>query len=152
MIARKQLHGEGEEAAERARQERSGYAGELFLMMAGALFIAFNVAPTEEMILIAFTMTELHGIALVLLSMLLLHAFVYSVGFAGQEQPRQGTGFGRRFFGYTIAGYGIALCVSLYVLWTFARTDGADIHQVAMMTAVLGFPAAVGAAIARLVV
>ena len=152
MIARKQLHGEGEEADEQARQERAGYGGELFLMMAGALFVAFNVAPTEEMVLIGYAMTEMHGIALVLLSMLLLHTLVYSVGFAGQEQPREGTGFRRRFFGYSIAGYGIALAVSLYVLWTFGRTDGADLREIAMMTAVLAFPAAVGAAIARLVV
>ena len=74
------------------------------------------------------------------------------IGFAGQHDPVAGHGFRRRFLVYTIAGYGIALLVSLYVLWTFGRTDGADLARMATMTAVLGFPAAVGAAIARLVV
>ena len=50
------------------------------------------------------------------------------------------------------AGYGIALLVSVYVLWTFGRLDGVGMGQVAMMTAVLGFPSALGAALARLVV
>jgi putative integral membrane protein (TIGR02587 family) len=104
------------------------------------------------MILIGFKMSPWHGIALVLFSILLLHAFVYGVGFAGQETPPEGKGFRVRFFGYTIGGYGISLLVSLYVLWTFGRTEGADLNQIATMTAVLGFPAAVGAAIARLVV
>jgi putative integral membrane protein (TIGR02587 family) len=153
IIARKQLSGSssGDPSDEEALNEAS-YGGELFLMAAGALFLAFNMAPTEEMILIGFKMSPWHGIALVLFSILILHAFVYGVGFAGQEVPPEGRGFRARFFGYTIAGYGVALLVSLYVLWTFGRTDGADFNQIATMTAVLGFPAAVGAAIARLVV
>lgn len=153
MIARKQLSsGPGDEQDEEEAQQRAGYGGELFLMMAGALFLAFNVAPTEEMILIGFKMSPAHVIALVLFSILLLDAFVYSVGFAGQEETPEGTGFRRRFLTHSIAGYGVALLVSLYVLWTFGRTEGADLSQITTMTAVLGFPAAVGAAVARLVV
>ena len=154
MIARKQLSSgeEGVGLEEEEAQLHAGYGGQLFLMMAGALFLAFNVAPTEEMILIGFKMSPWHTIALVLFSILLLHAFVYSIGLAGQEEPPEGHGFRRRFFGYSMGGYGVALLVSLYVLWTFGRTEGADLSQVATMTAVLGFPAAIGAAIARLVV
>jgi putative integral membrane protein (TIGR02587 family) len=147
MAARRQL-GDSEEEDERP----DSYGGELFLMAAGALFLAFNVAPTEEMILIAFLMTPWHGIALVVVSVLSLHAFVYSLEFSGQEELPGGGGFWRTFFGYSLAGYGVALAVSLYVLWTFGRTDGVEPAQIAMMTAVLGFPASLGAAIARLVV
>ncbi|WP_207789994.1 TIGR02587 family membrane protein [Sphingosinicella humi] len=156
IIARKQLSGGAEERDDEEEEqealEQASYGGELFLMAAGALFLAFNMAPTEEMILIGFKMSPWHGMALVLFSILLLHGFVYGVGFAGQEQSPEGKGFRARFLGYTIAGYGIALLVSLYVLWTFGRTDGVNLSQIATMTAVLGFPASVGAAIARLVV
>lgn len=155
IIARQQMRGKTEEEEEEEQdvaERRGGYGWQLFLMVAGALFLAFNLAPTEEMILIGFKMTPWHGIALVLVSLLILHAFVYGVGFAGQEQPPEGSGFWRLFVSYTIAGYGIALLVSLYVLWTFGRMDGADLTQIASMTAVLAFPSAVGAAIARLVV
>jgi putative integral membrane protein (TIGR02587 family) len=152
MIARKQLGSDQDDEAKEPAQAAAGYGGQLFLMMAGALFLAFNVAPTEEMVLIGFKMSPWHSIALVLLSIIVLHAFVYGVGFAGQEQPPHGSGFGGRAFGYTISGYAVALLVSLYVLWTFGRTEGADLNQIATMTVVLGFPAAVGAAIARLVI
>lgn len=152
MLARQQMSQGGNDADQEEVEREAGYAGQLFLMVAGALFLAFNVAPTEEMILIGFKMTPWHAIGLVLLSILLLHAFVYTVGFAGQEEAPESHGFWRTFVTHTIAGYGIALLVSLYVLWTFGRTDGADLNQIASMTAVLGFPAAIGAAVARLVV
>ena len=52
---------------------------------------------------------------------------------------------------FTLVGYVLALAVSLYVLWTFGRTDGAAPATVVMATAVLAFPAAIGAAAARLI-
>ena len=151
MVANKQLGGSDRHEGSTQVRWRETYAGQLFLMLAGALFLAFNVAPTEEMILIAYVMTPWHGIALLLVSILLLHAFVYSVGFAGQEEPHV-RGMLATFLHYTLAGYGIAALVSLYVLWTFGRTTGVEIPVVAMMVVVLGFPSAVGAAIARLLV
>jgi putative integral membrane protein (TIGR02587 family) len=121
-------------------------------MLAGALFLAFNMAPTEEMILIAFQMTAWHGIALGVASIAVLHVFVYALGFSGQESPPEGGSFTSTFLHFTLAGYGIALMVSLYVLWTFGRTEETALAQVAMMTVVLAFPAALGAATARLVI
>lgn len=152
MIARKQMGGSDDEEEQDVAERRAGYGWQLFLMVAGALFLAFNLAPTEEMILIGFKMTPWHGLALVLATVVILHAFVYGVGFAGQEEPPEGSGFWRLFVFYTVAGYGVALLISVYVLWTFGRMEGADLGQIASMTAVLAFPAAIGAAIARLVV
>ncbi|TNC71685.1 TIGR02587 family membrane protein [Rubellimicrobium roseum] len=146
MAARRQLgDDDGGEAP-------PSYQGQLVLMLAGALFLAFNVAPTEEMVLIALQMEPWQGMLLVGLSVAVLHAFVYSLDFSGQERLPGDGGFRRSFFGFSVAGYGIAVLVSLYVLWTFGRTDGTEPGLVAMMTVVLGFPAALGAALARLVV
>ena len=155
MLASKQLTGDGgSDPAEGDKKEkaRSSYGGELFLMLAGALFLGFNVAPTEEMVLISYRMTGWHGIALVLTSIVLLHAFVYALGFKGTEQRAPDSGFLTSFIRFSIVGYGIAVLVSLYVLWTFGRTEDLSAPQIAAMVAVLGFPSAIGAAIARLVV
>lgn len=149
VVARKQLGGKTREQA--AREGRAGYPGQLFLMLAGALFLAFNVAPTEEMMLIAFMMTPWHVIATVVVSVLLLHAFVYSVGFSGQEAIGAASPW-RAFVKFSLAGYSIALLVSLYVLWAFGRTDGIALAHIANMMVVLGFPASLGAAAARLIV
>ena len=153
MIARKQLSGGGAEPADEEKAVRgAGYGGQLFLMMAGALFLAFNVAPTEEMVLIAYMMSTWKLLGLILVSMLLLHLFVYRLGFAGQKERPADQNPARTFLAYTIPGYGIALGVGLFVLWTFGRTDGTAVDQVAATMAVIAFPGALGAAIARLVV
>ncbi|MDT8758201.1 TIGR02587 family membrane protein [Sphingomonas psychrotolerans] len=151
MIARKQLTGGDPDEDEEKAARSAGYAGQLFLMLAGALFLAFNVAPTEEMVLIGYKMSAWHSLALMLLSLFLLHVLVFAVGFAGQEEP-EGFGILRRFLVFTVPGYAIALAVSFYVLWTFGRVDGNALAAVAETVVVLGFPAAIGAAIARLVV
>lgn len=132
----------------REKEDRAGYLGQLFLMAAGALFLAFNVAPTEEMILIGFKMSAWHALALVVVSLLVLHALVFTVGFAGQEQHESHL---RAFAHFTLAGYAIALLISLYILWTFGRLDG-GLSDTVRAVAVLGFPATLGAALARLVV
>jgi putative integral membrane protein (TIGR02587 family) len=152
MLARKQLGG-GESARDTIEAEHvAGYAGQLFRMAAGALFLAFNVSPTEEMLLIETLMSPWQTLLLVLLSILLLDAFVYLVGFPGQRERRGDAHRASIFLRFTITGYGIAILVSLYVLWTFGRTDGAELSQIAYTVAVLAFPAAIGAAVARLVV
>jgi uncharacterized membrane protein len=45
----------------------------------------------------------------------------------------------------------VALLISLYVLWTFGRLDGAGAAETVMAMLVLGFPAAIGAAAARMI-
>ena len=131
----------------------AGYGGQLFLMMAGALFLAFNVAPTEEMVLIAYMMSTWQLLGLILVSLLLLHLFVYRLGFAGQEE-RSGRRTAPRGPSWhtrsrATASRSRSAC---YVLWTFGRTDATAVDQVAAATAVIAFPGALGAAIARLVV
>ena len=124
----------------------------MFLTLAGALFLPFYVAPTEEMILIAYQMSPSHTFALGAASIVLFHVFVYTVGFSGQESRPEGGSFLSTFLHFTLAGYGIALLISLYVLWTFGRTEGVALREIANMAVVLGFPAAFGAAMARLVI
>lgn len=121
-------------------------------MLAGARFLAFNVAPTEEMVLTAYQMSPWHTLALGALSIVLLHIFVYAVGFSGQEDRPEGGTFVSTFLHFTLAGYGIALLVSLYVLWAFGRTSNVTSAEIANMAVVLGFPASLGAATARLVI
>lgn len=147
-VARKQLNATDEGNED---EDKAGYAGQLFLMGAGAVFLAFNVAPTEEMVLITYDLAPWQAGLLALVSVGLLHALVYTVGFAGQEQAGPSGGWWA-FASYTLAGYGLALLLSAYVLWTFGRTDGASFGLVVSMSVVLAFPASLGAGVARLVV
>jgi putative integral membrane protein (TIGR02587 family) len=132
-------------------QRRDTYGGELFLAGIGAMFMAFNVAPTDEMVLIGLMMTEWHAIALVAGSLLLMHAFVYAVEFRGTALRRTGTSLTSEFLRLTMVAYALSLLISLYVLWTFGRTDGLGAVELVKVTLVLGFPSALGAAAARLI-
>ena len=149
MIGAKLL-GEGEEIEQQEHWRRT-YSGQLFLMLAGAMFLSFTVAPTEEMVLIAYQMTAWQALALVLASMAALHAIMYLVGFPGQDL-RSESGTAATLLRHSLPGYAIALCACMYILWSFGRVDGSEPYQVAKSIAVLGFPAAIGAGIARVVV
>ena len=150
LLARSQLGLRDEDDAEEARRE--SYAGELFLMAAGALFLAFNVAPTEEIVVIAHQQgSPWYGLMLLVCSVGLLHAFVYAVGFSGQHSPPEDRGAGHEFLHLTLPGYAIVLVICTYVLWTFGRLDGLPALSALHLVLVLAFPAALGAAAARLV-
>lgn len=129
-----------------------GYFSELFIMAVGATFLAFNVAPTEEMVVISFQMSVWHTLALVLLSLVMMHGFVYAVSFQGQEAHRpEDTPGWSLFLRYTVTGYAVCLVMSLYVLWSFGRLDGMGVQSAVMAAMVLCFPASIGAAAARLI-
>jgi putative integral membrane protein (TIGR02587 family) len=137
----------------RERKEKRGdtYAGECFFMATGALFLSLNVAPTEEMVLISYMMTPWHALALTGVSLVLMHAFVYSVGFQGHAEVPEGAHWSGVFVRYTVVGYALCLLISIYILWTFGRTSGLSLEGCVMAAVVLAFPAAIGAAAARLI-
>lgn len=142
-FARSQLGGGG------AGRSRPTYSQELFLMFAGAVVFSTNIAPTEEVVLLAGMMQPGHGVALVALELVVMHGFVYGVDFAGGSQSAGG--FWRVFLLFTVVGYVIALGVSAYLLWTFGRFDGTGLRAAVTETVVLALPASVGAAAARLI-
>jgi len=145
LVARKQLAIGGSEDHLR----RGDYPGELFLMMAGALYLAANLAPTEEMKLIAYQIGPVTSLGVMLLSMVLLHVFVFEVGFAGQEEKETPLG---ALLHFTVPGYALCLLASLGILAVLGMNDGHGAGAILANTVVLAFPASLGAAVARLLV
>ena len=138
--------------SEEERVEEASYGAELLFMTAGALFLGFSVSPTEEMILIAYSMTPWHALALALLTLALMHGFVYALEFQGTPSVPAGTPGWSLFLRFTVVGYAIAVLVSGYVLWTFGRFESAALAMHVTQTIVLAFPSALGAAAARLII
>ena len=167
LLAHSQFdRGDGEAGEEYEREDRSRGSGErsddpgsgrpdsywsqLFVMAAGALFLSFNLAPTEEMVLIGYAASPWHLLALIAVTLAAMHAFVYRVNFAGQESITPGTPGWSAFLRYTLVGFVLATAISAYVLWTFGRLDGAGAAAALTPVLVLAVPAAIGAAAARL--
>lgn len=153
LLGRSQLgrHSEERDAEDGDDGGETGYAHELFMMMTGALFFSLNMAPTEEMVLIAYKITPFHTLLAVIVSVALMHGFVYALHFRGSHRPAEGRAWWDPFLRFTLPGYVIALSVSLYALWTFGRLDHTGFSPAVTAAVVLGLPAAVGAASARLV-
>lgn len=151
LLAQSQFGGtRDEDEGAREHKRPSTYASQLFLMAAGALFLAFNIAPTEEMVLIAQRLGVWHILGLIVLSIAAMHAFVYAAEFAGQEDIHPDDPEWSVFLRYTVVGFAIAIGISTYVLWTFGRLDDTHLIPRTVTVLVLSFPAAIGAAAARL--
>jgi putative integral membrane protein (TIGR02587 family) len=153
MFGRSQLTRDEDEACEKPelRKRPASYFGELFLMAVGALFLSLNVAPTEEMILLSYKMTAWHALATILLSITLMHGFVYAVSFEGGHELSPETPWWHALIRFTLPGYVIALAISLFSLWIFEQVDGTALTPLIFAVIVLAFPAAIGAAAARLI-
>lgn len=129
----------------------SGYGSEVFVMAVGALFLAFNLAPTDEMLAIGLRASDWHTLALMVVALALMHAFVYSVAFrGGHDRPPQASAWSL-FLRFTVVGYALALVLSAAILWFFGRLEGLSLLNAIKATVVLAFPAAIGAAAARLI-
>ncbi len=133
------------------REDDESYFGELSLMAVGALFLSFNVAPTEEVVLISYKMTPWHAAILIVFSIALMHAFVFASAFRGGSELSPDTPWWSALIRFTVVGYVIALVISAYVLWTFGSLEGHGVLESAKAILVLAFPAAIGAAAARLI-
>ena len=148
ILARRQL--EAEETKKEARR-REGYHAKLFLMGVGAIFLAFQLAPTEEIILIGYMMSGWHAALLAIVSLCMMQAFLSSIERRPKVPIFSAGFFWNVFLRFTIVGYTLALMLSLYILWTFGRLDGVAALDIIRAMLVLGFPAALGASAARLI-
>jgi putative integral membrane protein (TIGR02587 family) len=148
------LLGTGESETEEHNRERirgASYFGQVFLMMVGAVYLSLTLAATEEMILIAYQMTNWHTIGLVVFSLAVMHGFVYAVKHTRGETNGAEESFASVFLRFTVVGYVVALLVSAYILWTFGRMDDTGFEETLKAVIVLGFPSALGAAASRLI-
>jgi len=148
VFSRSLLDSKNEE--EESKEHAVGQGREIFLRVVGALVLGFTAAPTEEMIIIGFKMTPWHSIALMLLSLGILHAFVHGVELKAHRTIPADTPAWSLFLRYTVVGYATVLVVSAYILWTMGRFDGSGLVPVLASTVVLAFPATLGAAAIRI--
>lgn len=138
------------DADARMRGGREEYFSELFIMAVGALFLAFNVAPTEEVLIISQHLGGALSLLLAFATLLMMHALVYGAAFRGQPLDHVHAPWWSVFARFTVVGYAIAIVLCGLLLWTFGRLDGMPAPVAMAAVVVLAFPAAIGAAAARL--
>lgn len=149
LLAQSQL-GESTAGSD-ARGGRSSHASELFIMAVGALFLAFNVAPTGEVLIISLRLDAWQVLLLLVATLAIMHAFVYGAAFRGRPRRHPQARWWSLFGRFTVTGYAIALLLSAYLLWSFGRLEGLSAIGSLKQSVVLALPAAIGAAAARLI-
>lgn len=126
-----------------------GLAGQVVLAGCGAVLLASNVAPTEEIVLIAIEASRWQVVGLAVLSFALAWAILFASDFKGADRasaPDEGAG---SMVLRTALNYAVALAASAFILWFFGRFDGASLDVCVAQTVALGVASALGASAGR---
>ena len=131
-----------------------GALGRLLVAGSGALYFALNIAPTDEVRILAAETSPPQLLVAVFAGLAIGLAIVFYTDFPGGlgSGPRDGKGPLETPLGETVAAYALALMISLVLLWAFGSTEGASLYAVVAQTVMLAIVASFGAAGSRLIV
>ena len=119
----------------------------------GSVFIAFNIAPTDEVPMIAAAVSPLWLIVVVAATLAISYGIVFEAGFSDQKKRRQQPGVIQDPLTETVVAYLVALVAATAMLAFFGKLqlDGPVLDTLARVV-VLGLPGAIGGAAGRLAV
>ncbi|MGQ0609155.1 MAG: TIGR02587 family membrane protein [Chloroflexota bacterium] len=129
-----------------------GPLARLFVSGGAALLFAFNIAPTEEPMMLGIEADWWLLLLVVPATLAITFAVVFYADFRGGRSLEVGDTPLDRPLTETLAAYAVSLLVSLLLLWAFGRTDGASWSAIIGQTIMLAIVASFGAAAGRLLV
>ena len=150
-----QLGGEEDKADAGVDDSASGapddihFGGQVVLALCGAVLFAANVAPTEEIVMIAAEMSVWRLVGLAVLSLSVGALILYYSAFTGARQHVQFDRHHDVLVGMVVT-YAVALMASALLLGFFGRFDGQGLFTCLAQTIVLGVAATLGASAGRL--
>jgi putative integral membrane protein (TIGR02587 family) len=130
-------------------KESAGIPSQVVLGVCGAVLFASNIAPTEEVVLIAIESTRWQVLGLALLSFVLGGVILLYSDFTGSKPLRPGEQLGK-VLSLSVINYAVALAASAFILWFFGRFDGVSLATGLAQTVALGVASSLGASAGRL--
>ncbi len=118
----------------------------------GALFVGFNIAPTEEVPMLTAALAPPALLVMMAASLLVSYAIVYEAGFGDQHKRRQQQGILQHPVTETAVAYLVALGTAALMLFFFGNLAGDPAPWALSQVVVLGLPAAVGGAAGRIAI
>ncbi|BAZ51146.1 hypothetical protein NIES4103_37950 [Nostoc sp. NIES-4103] len=119
----------------------------------GATVIAFNIAPTDEIPMLAAAVSPPWLLAMIAASLVISYGIVFQAGFSDQQKRRQQQGIFQRPSSETIISYLLSLLAGAFMLWFFQKITFDDPWTMWLdHTIVLGLPATIGGAAGRLAI
>ncbi|MBG1262704.1 TIGR02587 family membrane protein [Nostoc commune] len=119
----------------------------------GATIIAFNIAPTDEIPMLAAAASPPWQLAMIATSLLISYGIVFQAGFSNQQKRKQQKGIFQKPSSETIMSYLVSLLASAFMLWFFQKLTFSDPWTMWLdHTLMLGLPATIGGAAGRLAI
>jgi putative integral membrane protein (TIGR02587 family) len=119
----------------------------------GATVIAFNIAPTDEITMLAASFSPIWLLLIIGTSLLVTYGIVFQAGFSNQQKRQQQQGIFQRPSSETIMAYLVSLLASAFMLWFFQKLAFTDPWTMWLdHTLLLGLPASIGGAAGRLAI
>ena len=132
--------------------DRSATLADFGAATLGSMFLAFNIAPTDEVPMLSAAMSPAWLLAIVIASLGISYLIVFEADFSKQAQRHSHSGIFQHPVTETVAAYLVALVVAAVMLWFFQRLDAVPWDVRFSYVIVLGLPGAVGGAAGRLAV
>jgi putative integral membrane protein (TIGR02587 family) len=135
------------------KSTRNNLLGDIGATLIGAIFIAFNIAPTDEVPMLSAAVSPPWLLGVVAASLVISYGIVFAAGFTTQQSRLQHQGLFQRPLEETVLSYFVSLVSAATMLWFFHRLDFTDPWTLWLsQTILLGFPATIGGAAGRLAV
>lgn len=138
-----------EEPAGDSEKPSNSYLPQVGVAMCGAVLFAANVAPTDEVTVIATEISAIRLLLLALFSLLLGALILHFAGFRGADLHVARDSVLVKARGL-MTTYAVALSVSACLLWFYGVLDGSPFGIIVAQIIVLGVPAVLGASAGRL--
>lgn len=119
----------------------------------GAVFIAFAIAPTDEVPMLVAAASPPWMLAIMATSLLVSYTIVFAAGFTNQKKRYQQQGLFQRPWGETVFSYLVSLFAAVLMLWFFRQLSVEDPWSLWLgYTVILGLPATIGGAAGRIAI
>jgi putative integral membrane protein (TIGR02587 family) len=119
----------------------------------GGIIVAFSIAPTDEVPMLAASTSGPWLLVLILASLLISYAIVFAANFSNQSKRQKQEGIFQDPFSETVISYLVSLIVTALMLCFFDKLNFSDPWSIWLRyTLILGLPTTVGGAAGRLAV
>lgn len=139
--------------SKREKTQTNATLSDLSATLIGATVIGFNIAPTDEILVLSAAASEPWLLAIVATSLLISYGIVFQAGFGAEEQRRKHRGIFQAPFSETIICYLVSLIAAAAMLWFFQKLTWDDPWTTWLKySLLLGLPTTIGGAAGRLAI
>lgn len=132
-------------------ERANSFAAQIAIAVCGAFLIGANVAPTEEILMIAVESEPIRLFAIVLFSLVLSVIIVVHSDFRQSRPFSEFKGVQPWLF-TPVVTYFVAVVTSSILLWFFGRFEGTHFEVALAQVVVLSLPSTLGASAGRLLI